>query len=203
VTAPGAPGFLAGSRTWALWVLAATIPLATLAAFALSYSGLYHYALTVGEPRWLAVAYPAIIDLPFIAGEVVLFIAALEGGVPGRVRGYAWAVVGGFAVLSVAAQMGYLPVRAGRGLPPAVLAILLGFGLGELKRQAAKHRDDEKQRETVPGNVPAAGKPYRPPGIAKTKAAVGVGQPAAKRVQQFVAEQVKAASNGHGGIPER
>jgi hypothetical protein len=134
------PKILRAPRTAALWVLAATIPLATAAAFALSYRGLVVYALAGGEPPWLAVVYPLILDLPVIAGEVVLFVAAIEGDTPRRVRAYAWVVTVAFAVLSVAANAGYLPVRAGRGLPPAVLAILLGFGLGELKRQAAKYR---------------------------------------------------------------
>jgi len=166
------PKILRAPRTAALWVLAATIPLATAAAFALSYRGLVVYALAGGEPPWLAVVYPLILDLPVIAGEVVLFVAAIEGKTPRRVRAYAWAVTVSFAVLSVAANAGYLPVRAGRGLPPAVLAILLGFGLGELKRQAAKYRPG------VPVGVPVKRKP---PTYQQIRDDLGVSQATAKK----------------------
>ena len=47
-----------------------------------------------------------------------------------------------------------LLTRGGWGLPPVVLAIALGFGLGELKRQAAKYRETTR---AVPVGVPAGG----------------------------------------------
>jgi hypothetical protein len=152
------PDILRKPRALALLALAAAVPIATLVAFVLSYRGLVDYALSVGVPGWLAWAYPLMFDLPIIGGEAVLFVAAVDhvtrrrsGGfwrwlvTTGRVTGWAWAVTIGFAVLSAAGNAGLLPAVAARALPPIVLAILLGFGLGEVKRHTAPPKADRPQ----------------------------------------------------------
>jgi len=130
---------LPAPRTIALGALAATVPIATGVAFLLSYRGLVDFGLSVGVPIWLAWAYPLMFDLPIVAGEAVLFIAALDSKTKGHVTGWAWVVTIGFAVASAAGNAGLLPQVLARALPPIVLAILLGFGLGELKRQSPKN----------------------------------------------------------------
>jgi hypothetical protein len=135
--------------------------------------------------------FPLLIDLLIIAGEVVLFVAAIDGDTPRLVRGWAWAITVVFTGLSVAGNVSHaatadVPTRVGWALPPVVLALALGFGLGILKRQAAKYR------APVSGRVSA--KPPREYRQRELMAKVGVGQDKARIVQQLL----KAASNGHG-----
>jgi hypothetical protein len=140
------PVFLRAPRAAGLWLVGVLIPLATVAALTLSYRGLFDWARYHGWPWYLAPLFPLLIDVLIVAGEVVLFNAAIEGKTPWRVRAAAWVIVLVFTALSVIGNVGHAATsdvltRGGWGLPPVVLAIALGFGLGELKRQAAKYRD--------------------------------------------------------------
>ena len=131
------PDVIRRPRALALWALAVTVPVATCVAFVLSYRGLVDFALSIGVPAWLAWAYPLMFDLPVVAGEAVLFVAAVDRKTHWRVVAWAWLVTIGFAVLSSAGNAGLLPPVMARALPPLVLAVLLGFGLGELRRHSA------------------------------------------------------------------
>src|SRR6185437_850156 len=119
-----------------------------------------------------------------ISGEVVLFVAAIDGDTSLRVRASAWAMTVGFTALSVAGNVSHaatadVPTRVGWALPPVVLALALGFGLGILKRQAAKYRPD------VSGRVPARQlSEYKPPPQRQIMTSVGVGQGKARQVQR-------------------
>lgn len=144
------PDILRTPRTIALAALAVTVPVATIVMFALSYRGLVDYGLSVGVPPWLAWAYALGFDLPIIAGEAVLFVAAMDRkGSDPRVTGWAWCVTIGFAALSAAANAGLLPIVAGRALPPVVLAIVLGFGLGEVKRHSRPQPASARREPTA------------------------------------------------------
>jgi hypothetical protein len=118
------------ATTW----LVTLLMVVTIVTFAMSYRGLVNYAGTIGIPRWLAWAYPLMLDLPVIAAEIVLF-SAVTINTSKRVRGWTWFILIGFTGLSVVANMDVLPVLAGKALPPAVLAVVLGSGLGEYRRR--------------------------------------------------------------------
>jgi hypothetical protein len=64
-----------------------------------------------------------------------LFSAVAMRNTTKRVRGWAWAVTVVFASVSSVANADLLPAIIGKALPPAVLAVLLGFGLGEYRRR--------------------------------------------------------------------
>lgn len=154
------PKFLRAPRAAGLWLIGILIPIATLASFIVSYRGLFEWALHHGWPWYLAPALPLIVDLLIICGEIVLFVAAVDGGTPWRVRLWAWSVTVGFTALSIAGNVSHaathdLATRVGWGLPPAGIAIALGFGLGELKRQADKYRDAAPARPAA-GTVPSS-----------------------------------------------
>ena len=160
------PWFLRAPRAGGLWLVGILIPIATLAGFILSYRGLYDWATGHGWPYYLAPLFPLLIDLLIISGEVVLFVAAIDGDTSLRVRASAWAMTVGFTALSVAGNVSHaatadVPTRVGWALPPVVLALALGFGLGILKRQAAKYRPGvhgQEDRRTVPSDVFEAAK---------------------------------------------
>ena len=139
------PVILRAPRAAGLWLIGVLIPTATAVGFALSYHGLLDWALNHGWPVYFAVFFPLLIDLLIVVGEVILFVAAIDGETPRRVRAVAWVLVFAFTALSVVGNVGHARTgdwwtRGGWGLPPVVLAIALGLGLGELKRQAAKYR---------------------------------------------------------------
>jgi hypothetical protein len=186
------PWFLRAPRAGGLWLVGVLIPVATLAGFVLSYRGLYDWASHHGWPWYLAPLFPLLIDLLIISGEVVLFVAAIDQDTSWLVRGWAWVITVAFTGLSVAGNVSHtatadLASRIGFAMPPVVLALALGFGLGILKRQAAKYRPG------VSGRVSAA----RPLEYSQRElmTSLGVGQVKARKVQQLLKT---AASNGHG-----
>jgi hypothetical protein len=114
------------------------------------------------------------------------------------VRAWAWAITVVFTGLSVAGNVSHavtadVPTRVGWALPPVVLALALGFGLGILKRQAAKYRPAVSGRVSA---VQAQG--YKPPPQREIMNSLGVGQRKARQAQQLLVSEIKAASNGHG-----
>jgi hypothetical protein len=152
------PVFLRAPRAAGLWLIGVLIALASVVAFGLSYRGLFLWALHHQWPLGAAPFFPLLVDVPFVVCEVILFVAAIDGDTPGRVRGLAWLVLLAFTGLSVVGNADHAAAadpltRGGFALPPLVLAIALGFGLGELKRQSAKYRQGA---EAVPRAVPVA-----------------------------------------------
>ena len=167
------PVFLRAPRAAGLWLVGVLIPVATAAGFVLSYRGLFDWARYHGWPWYLAPLFPLLIDLLIIAGEVVLFVAAIDGKTPRRVRAAAWVIVVAFTALSVIGNVGHAATsdvltRGGWGLPPVVLAVALGFGLGELKRQAAKYRQNVAGERSLPGV--SSRSPATPPGTVPSDA---------------------------------
>lgn len=179
----GLPMFLRAPRAAGLWLIGVLIPVATMAGFVLSYRGLFDWAVTHGWPLYLAPLFPLLIDLLIIAGEVVLFVAAIDGKTPRRVRAAAWAIVLAFTTLSVVGNVDHAPTsdpltRGGWGLPPLVMAIALGFGLGELKRQAGKYRG-----ASAAASVPAFVRPKLPP-LREVQDAHGCAQATAEKIRK-------------------
>jgi Protein of unknown function (DUF2637) len=192
------PLFLRAPRAAGLWLLGVLIPIATVAGFVLSYRGLYDWAVHHGWPWYLAPLFPLLIDLLIIAGEVVLFVAAIDGNTPRRVRVLAWVITVAFTGLSVAGNVSHAvtadwATRVGWGMPPVVLAVALGFGLGELKRQAAKYRVPVSGRVSAPRLVE-----YKPPVQRRLMDELGVGQEKARKFQRLLVAEVRSASNGNG-----
>ena len=105
------PMFLRAPRAGGLWLIGTLIPLATLVGFVLSYHNLLDWALNHGWPVFFAPFFPLLIDLLVITGEVILFVAAIDGKTPWRVRVLAWAVVLGFTILSVAGNVSHAATR--------------------------------------------------------------------------------------------
>ena len=182
------PVFLRAPRAAGLWLVGVLIPIATVAGFVLSYRGLFDWARYHGWPWYLAPLFPLLIDLLIISGEVVLFVAAIDGNTPKRVRGFAWVIVIVFTALSVVGNVGHAATsdvltRGGWGLPPVVLAIALGFGLGELKRQAAKYRgspETASARASVRASVPE-------PPLREIQARQNCGQGTARKIRAELA----------------
>jgi len=188
------PVFLRAPRAAGLWLVGVLIPIATVAGFVLSYRGLFDWARYHGWPWYLAPLFPLLIDLLIIAGEVVLFVAAIDGNTPRRVRLSAWVIVLVFTALSVVGNVGHaatsdLLTRGGWGLPPVVLAVALGFGLGELKRQAAKYRG-VPAGASVPASAAA-----RLPSLREIQARQSCGQETAKKIRREL-----VLARGRGGV---
>lgn len=151
------PVFLRAPRAAGLWLVGVLITLASVVAFGLSYRGLFLWALHHQWPPPWPAFFPLLIDVLIVVCEVILFVAAIDGDTPWHVRALAWVTLLAFTGLSVAGNAEHAlragwQSRVGFALPPLVLAIALGFGLGELKRQAAKYR---AAAETVSPAVPA------------------------------------------------
>lgn len=193
------PWFLRAPRAGGLWLVGILIPVATLAGFILSYRGLYDWAMGHGWPVYLAPLFPLLIDLLIIAGEVVLFVAAIDGDTSRWVRGWAWAMTVGFTGLSVAGNVSHaatadVPTRVGWALPPVVLALALGFGLGILKRQAPKYR-------AVPARVPARVPAAKRETVRDITDRYGVRKDTVPKMKAYAATKVRealATQNGDG-----
>jgi hypothetical protein len=205
----GLPVFLRAPRAAGLWLAGVLIALASVVAFALSYRGLFLWALHHQWPPPWPAFFPLLIDVLIVVCEVILFVAAVDGGTPWHVRGLAWLVLLAFTGLSVVGNAGHAAradalTRGGFALPPLVLAVALGFGLGELKRQAAKYRapsaqvsqpawsDAQSAALAALLRTTAAGNPLTPNALANNFRL-------SRREAAEVARQ--ATSNGHGGTP--
>ena len=193
----GLPRFLRAPRAAGLWLIGVLIPLATLASFIVSFRGLFEWAVNHSWPWYLAPALPLIVDLLIICGEIVLFTAAIDGGTPWHVRLWAWVVTVGFTGISIAGNVSHaathdVATRIGWGLPPAGIAIALGFGLGELKRQADKYRQAAPARVTAPVTA------WRPDQIRKIAADERCSPKTAQLVQRRERAAVRSALNGNG-----
>lgn len=162
---------------------------ANACAVVLSFRGLFNYAGAAGIPRWLAWLYPPMLDLPLIAAEIVLLTAATAWR-----KTAAWIVIAGFGAVSMVANMDTLPAVWGKGLPPAVVAVVLWFALGEVKHptpQTRAARQPEVDREL-------ASTPRRP----STKQSTGRGKPLNPAAEQ----QAAADWRDHGrplGLSQR
>ena len=183
------PVFLRTPRAAGLWLAGVLIGLASVVAFALSYRGLFVWALHHQWPMPWPVFFPLLIDVLIVVCEVILFVAAIDGGTPWRVRGLAWLVLLAFTGISVVGNADHAAAadavtRGGFALPPVVLAIALGFGLGELKRQAAKYRGasagEDVAGEILTGGL--AGSPATQPASAGASAAASV--PGLREIQR-------------------
>jgi hypothetical protein len=185
------PKFLRAPRAAGLWLIGIFIPVATVASFIASFRGLFDWATHHGWPVYLAPAVPLTIDLLIICGEVVLFVAAIDGETQWWVRTWAWVVTVAFTAVSIAGNVSHAPTndiatRVGWGLPPAGIAIALGFGLGELKRQADKYRD-------VPVTVPVVARRKPLPKVREVRGRQNCGQATALKA----IDEVRIYANGH------
>ena len=178
----GLPVFLRAPRATGLWLIGVLITLATIVAFGLSYRGLFLWAAHHQWPPPWPAFFPLLIDVLIVVCEVILFVAAIDGDTPWRVRALAWVTLLVFTAASIVANADHIavadwPTRAGFGLPPLVLAVALGFGLGELKRQAAKYRN------ASPAASAGASAAARLPSLREIQARQNCGQETAKKIR--------------------
>jgi Protein of unknown function (DUF2637) len=136
---PAAPeGVLRRFRTAALWAIGILIAAASVAAFTESYRGLYLWAVHHGLTGFWAAAAPVQVDVFIAVGELVLFVAMVDGWRwRDRLGGWAVALLG--LAVSIAGNIGHLAVadvqsRATAAVPPVAAFAALWLGLGVLKR---------------------------------------------------------------------
>lgn len=135
---PSASGVLRGFRCAALWGIAVLITAAAEAAFAESYRGLLSWALRHGLAGFWAAAFPLQIDVFMAVGELVLFVATVDGW-RWRDRAGAWAVALLGLAASVAGNVGHvaaadLQSRGTAAVPPLAAFAAMWLGLTVLKR---------------------------------------------------------------------
>jgi Protein of unknown function (DUF2637) len=188
---------LAASRAIASWALAVLIFLATLDSFAQSYRGLWEFArhyLMIPEP--FAAAWPLIVDVFLAIGEIRLFISAVDGDDPKRLRAWFWVLTGAGLAVSVAGNVAHEGfnvhwyVMAGNAVPPIAAGAALGAGLGLVKKAAAKAIADKRkaaarlEKTETPDNVRKL--EPRKPGVRRTARAEDQAQieAAARTIEQ-------------------
>jgi uncharacterized protein DUF2637 len=142
-TAPAtARGVLRIARAAALWAIAILIAVASGAAFAESYRGLYEWALRHGLSGFWAAAFPLQVDSFIGVGELVLFVATVDRWKL-RHRSGAWAVALLGLAVSVAGNIGHIAAhdaqsRGTAAVPPVAAFAALWLGLAVLKRILAR-----------------------------------------------------------------
>lgn len=124
-------------RTFALWLIAALVTMASLAAFAQSYRGLYDWAREHGLSGFWAAAWPVQLDVFIAVGELALFVALVDKW-PRRARVGAWTVTLIGAAVSVAGNVGHvashdIASRLTAAVPPVAAASALFVALTILK----------------------------------------------------------------------
>jgi Protein of unknown function (DUF2637) len=137
------PGPLRWARTLALWAAAVVVAAATSVALAESYRALYLWADGHGVHGGWAAAWPLMVDSFVVAGELAVFLGTVDEW-EWRPRAYAWLVIVGGLMISVAGNIGHQPsaTRADRltfALPPLAAFIGLTIGVGILKRTVEQH----------------------------------------------------------------
>jgi len=147
-------GTLHAFRAAALWGIAALIVAAAGAAFAESYRGLYDWALHHGLSGFWAAAYPVQVDAFIAVGELVLFVAMVDGWKL-RHRAGAWAVALLGLAASVSGNVGHvvahdLQSRGTAAVPPVAAFAALWLGLTVLKRVVAGRGESNAAAVPVP-----------------------------------------------------
>jgi len=157
---PSPPGILRGPRLAALAAIASLVAVASGAAFAESYRGLYEWAGRHGLSGFWQAAFPLQVDVFIAVGELALFVALIDCW-RRRDRAGAWLVtIAGLAV-SVAGNVGHIAAhrvtdRATAAVPPLAAAAALAVGLGVLKRVVAARvaltvpAEEKRRPERVP-----------------------------------------------------
>jgi hypothetical protein len=199
-------GILRGPRFAALVAIAVLVATASGAAFAESYRGLYEWA----GHHWLSGfwqdVFPLQVDEFIAVGELVLFVALLDGWRT-RSRLGAWLVTLAGLAVSVAGNIGHVasPRITDRGtaaIPPLAAAAALAVGLGVLKRVVARRAnpgapelppDPAVIRAALNGHAARAERLFsddiaagRVPGIRRIMTGMKVGDEKARLIQQHL-----------------
>jgi hypothetical protein len=135
-------GVLRIARAAALWAIAVVIAVASGAAFAESYRGLYEWALRHGLAGFWAAAFPLQVDSFIGVGELVLFVATVDRW-NWRHRAGAWLVALLGLAVSAAGNIGHIAAhdaqsRGTAAVPPFAAFASLWLGLAVLKRILAR-----------------------------------------------------------------
>src|SRR6266702_2812649 len=166
-----------GSRVLARCTSAAVLLVAAIAA-AVSFIHIQHLAAARGQDPVASVLLPASIDGTIAAASLVMLRAARAGlGTPWLARGMLTLAV----VATRAANVGYglpygIPGALISGWPAVAFIGCAEMAIGMVRRVS----------RAVPAAVPAGRRPAKPPGLAKIKTEVGVGQDKARKVQRLI-----------------
>jgi hypothetical protein len=152
---PAAGGVLLVFRHAALWAVALLISAATSAAFAESYRGLFEWAERHHLTGIWSALFPVQVDVFIAVGELVLFVAMVDGW-RRRDRLGAWMLSFIGLAVSVAGNIGHLGAadlqsRGTAAVPPVAAFAALWLGLGVIKRVIAtrKGTDEIAQPEAI------------------------------------------------------
>lgn len=125
-------------RTWAVRSVAALVVISTCTSTAESYMGLRDWALVHGWPGGGSYLFPGFIDVFPLIGELVLFVAMVEGW-PRKSKIVPWVAITGGLVLSVALNTGHLisadiNTKITQGMPPVAswISLVVGMAMFEL-----------------------------------------------------------------------
>jgi hypothetical protein len=162
---------LTSSCTIACWALAVLIFMATVVSFTQSYRGLLAFATNyLGIPAPFNWTWPIMVDTFLAAGEIGLFICAVQGVTITRIRLWLWALTTAGLAVSVVGNAAHgsqglhapLLKMTGYAVPPLAAVLILGIGLGFVKRAVTRVNAGEgKHAVEVPG-VPARPAPQKP-----------------------------------------
>jgi hypothetical protein len=143
-------------------LMGVAVLVATADGFAQSWSGLYSWAIGHGLSGWKAMAFPGLVDLFILVGELGLFTLALEGHTLTR-RGMSWldlAVPAGIAtagwLVSLAFNVGThtrLADQLTAAVPPVASMLGLLVLLRTLHRVISRGVWEQKA-DPVPADAP-------------------------------------------------
>jgi hypothetical protein len=174
---------------------AAAVLLVALIAAIVSFVHIQSLAVTHGQTQLAAALLPLSIDGTVAAASLVMLRAARRDiGTPWLARG----MLGLAVMATLAANIGYgLPY----GIPGALLSgwpAVAFVGCAEMAIGMVRRVTRSKPKDVSAGVSEPSRREYKVPPQRKIMHSLGVGQGKARQVQQFVASEVKAASNGHG-----
>lgn len=150
----GEDDFLARYVTWALWLLAIIVCIATVTGQVESFNGLYIWFATHGITGFWADFAPLMVDSFTVVGELAIFAGiSRHWDWPSRILPWASAMIGIGA--SVAANVGDkighpLSWELTAAIPPLAGAFGIVIGLGVLKR-VAKDWSENRAKKQVSG----------------------------------------------------
>jgi hypothetical protein len=124
------------------------------ASFALSYTALVELAMDAGIPPLLSPLWPLCLDAFMIVASLVVLRREMDG----QPTLWAWVVVGGITIMSIAFNIIHAPhnlvSQAVYALPPLVVFASFEMLMSLIKSDIAKHPEEMKEPEPQQENTP-------------------------------------------------
>ncbi len=148
------------TRGAALYAIGAIAILASANALAHSYAGLYDWAVHHRLGGWQAMSWPAEIDVFLAVGELVLYVAYLDGW-PTRQRIWPWATATIGLAVSIAGNIGHVQAAPGQRVIAAdrltaatsPLAAFAGLAIGLPVLKMTRQRNEVSARDPKTGGA--------------------------------------------------